>query len=172
MAASGLADLDRLVAALRAAQVFPADLAYLVTVAWVGSRRGTVDFDEIGAQVIVILVLALAIDVRFFRLAAGRDRLEDLGEPYEEKGDLPKLYKMTKSLALTPESQMEEQIRRILGGCTSAVEGLGSLRNRSGDAHGRGRTTYRLGTRHASLAVNLAGTAATFLMETFEARTP
>lgn len=98
--------------------------------------------------------------------------LDDLGEQYEEKDDLPKLYRATtKLLGLAPEPQMEEQIKRILGGCTSAVEGLGSLRNRSGDAHGKGRTTYKLGARHASLAVNLAGTAATFLMETFEART-
>ena len=76
-------------------------------------------------------------------------------------------------MALAPEPQMEEQIKRILGGCTSAVEGLGSLRNWGGDAHGKGRTTYNLSrARDASLAVNLAGTAATFLMETFEARSP
>lgn len=99
--------------------------------------------------------------------------LDDLEKPYQEKDDLPKLYRATtKSLALAPEPQMEVQIKRILGGCTSAVEGLGSLRNRGGDAHGKGRTTYKLGARHASLAVNLAGTAATFLMETFEARSP
>lgn len=76
VAAAGLIDLDRMTAALRAARVFLPILAYLVTVSWIGSRRATVRFDEIGAQVIAVLVLALAIDERFFRLAAGRDRLE------------------------------------------------------------------------------------------------
>jgi hypothetical protein len=99
--------------------------------------------------------------------------LEDLGEPYGERDDLPKLYRTTaKRLGVAPEPEMEEQVRRILGGCASAVEGLGSLRNRSGDAHGKGRTTYSLGARHAALAVNLAGTSAAFLIETFEARKP
>lgn len=76
VAAAGLADLDRMAVALRAAHVFLPILAYLVTVAWIGSTRATVRFDEIGAQVIAVLVLALAIDVRFFRLTADRDRLE------------------------------------------------------------------------------------------------
>lgn len=97
--------------------------------------------------------------------------LDDLGIVYEERGDLPKLYRKTaKALRLTPDEHTDEQIRRILGGCTSAVEGLGALRNRSGDAHGRGRTGYRLSARHAALAVNLAGTVTMFLTDTFAAR--
>jgi hypothetical protein len=76
VAGAGLADLDRMIAALRAALVFLPILAYLVTVAWIGSTGATVRFDEIGAQVIAVLVLALAIDVRFFRLTGDRDRLE------------------------------------------------------------------------------------------------
>ncbi|HWA54131.1 MAG TPA: abortive infection family protein [Solirubrobacterales bacterium] len=97
--------------------------------------------------------------------------LDDLGEPYGEGDDLPKLYRcVAKALKVAPEDRTEEQIKRILGGCMSAVEGLGSLRNRSGDAHGRGRISYKLGARHAFLAVNLAGTVTVFLAQTFEAR--
>lgn len=97
--------------------------------------------------------------------------LDDLGQVYGDGDDLPKLYRtVAKALAVAPESRTEEQIKRILGGCTTAVEGLGSLRNRGGDAHGKGRTSYSLGPRHASLAVNLSGTVALFLMQTFEAR--
>jgi hypothetical protein len=97
--------------------------------------------------------------------------LEDLGIDYAERDDLPKLYRRTaKALELTPDSYTDEQIKRILGGATSAVEGLGALRNRSGDAHGKGRTGYRLDARHAALAVNLAGTVTLFLTETFAAR--
>lgn len=97
--------------------------------------------------------------------------LDDLALSYRDRDDLPKLYRnVAKALAVAPEDHTEERIKRILGGCTTAVEGLGSLRNRSGDAHGRGRSTYKLSARHASLAVNLAGTAAIFLMQTFEDR--
>jgi Abortive infection C-terminus len=94
--------------------------------------------------------------------------LDDLEIAYEERDDLPKLYRKTaKALRLTPDEHTDEQIKRILGGATSAVEGLGALRNRSGDAHGRGRSGYRLSARHAALAVNLAGTVTVFLTDTF-----
>jgi len=95
--------------------------------------------------------------------------LEDLEIDYDERSDLPKLYRAAaKALELTPEQRSDEQVKRILGGCANSVEGLGSLRNRDGDAHGKGRSLYRLGTRHSTLAVNLAGTITTFLIETHE----
>jgi hypothetical protein len=46
-------------------------IAYLSFALLVEPRAGTVGFDEISAQVIVVLLLALAIDARFFRLRAG-----------------------------------------------------------------------------------------------------
>jgi hypothetical protein len=64
---------------------------------------------------------------------------------------------------------LEEVFKRILGGATNVVENLGSLRNKIGDAHGKGRPVAVL-PRHAQLAVNLAGTIATFLVETWLAR--
>ena len=97
--------------------------------------------------------------------------LDDLEVSSASGMNLPKLYRATAgALKLSPQQRSDEQIKRILGGCASAVEGLGSLRNRSGDAHGKGRSTYNLGGRHAALAVNLAGTIATFLIETHEHR--
>lgn len=97
--------------------------------------------------------------------------LEDLEISYSERDDLPKLYRRAAdALELTPDQYTDEQIRRILGGCASAVDGLAALRNRSGDAHGKGRGAYRLAQRHASLAVNLAGTLAMLLVETFAER--
>jgi hypothetical protein len=97
--------------------------------------------------------------------------LDDGGVPYTTKDDLPALYrKVAKLLRLAPSDYSEEQFKRILGGCTSVVEGLGSVRNVAGDAHGRGRASYRPAGRHAALAVNLAGSMALFLMQTEEAR--
>jgi hypothetical protein len=50
--------------------------AYLLVAAMMGETRGSLAFAEVGAQVIVVLLLVLAIDARFFRLRTDRDRLE------------------------------------------------------------------------------------------------
>jgi hypothetical protein len=60
--------------------------------------------------------------------------------------------------------------KRVLGGATSVVEGLGSLRNKIGDAHGQGGKPVRPTARRAQLAVNLAGAMATFLVDTWAAK--
>jgi hypothetical protein len=83
----------------------------------------------------------------------------------------PALYKaVSGELGLAPAAYPEDAFRQILGGCHSVIVGLGSLRNKVGDAHGSGRKLYRPATRHATLAVNLAGSMALFLIETHEAR--
>jgi hypothetical protein len=97
--------------------------------------------------------------------------LEDAGVAYGHGEDLPKLYrKVATELNLAPSDHTEQQFKRILGGCQSVVEGLGSLRNRASDAHGAGRTAARPAARHAGLAVSLAGGMALFLIETSEFR--
>jgi hypothetical protein len=50
------------------------------------------------------------------------------------------------------------------------VEGLGALRNKLRDAHGKGKKAARPSPRHAELAVNLAGAMATFIVSTREGR--
>jgi hypothetical protein len=93
--------------------------------------------------------------------------LDALGAKYSDKEDLPKLYSMTaKSLNLAPEQHSEEAIKAILGGVMTVVNGLGTLRNKLSDSHGRGGAPVKPSPRHASLAVNLAGALATFLVET------
>jgi hypothetical protein len=97
--------------------------------------------------------------------------LDDLGATYGRGDDLPKLYhEVSTELNLAPSLHVEQQFKQILGGVTSVVQGLGSLRNQQSDAHGQGRKRYRPSARHAALAVNLAGSTAVFLMQTWEAR--
>ena len=92
--------------------------------------------------------------------------LGELDEAYGDD-DLPKLYKkVAKVLTLSPSQHTETAFREILGGCHTIVKNLGTLRNRIGDAHGKGRNPVRPAPRHAALAVNLAGSMATFLVET------
>jgi len=65
--------------------------------------------------------------------------LDDMKETYPNDADIPKLYRLVaEQLQLAPGQHTEDAFKRILGGCTSVVEGLGTLRNRLGDAHGAG----------------------------------
>jgi hypothetical protein len=95
--------------------------------------------------------------------------LDEADVAYDSKIDLPKLYGLTaKQLRLAPGQHTEEIFRQILGGCHSVVQGLGSLRSKIGDAHGQGKKAVKPASRHAELAVNLAGAMATFLTLTWE----
>ena len=97
--------------------------------------------------------------------------LEEAGTPYSDKDDLPTLYRaVSMQLQIAPSQHTEHTFKRILGGVTSVVEGLGSLRNKIGDAHGQGKRPVKPTSRHAQLAVNLAGAMATFVIETWIAR--
>ncbi|WP_394838696.1 abortive infection family protein [Pendulispora rubella] len=97
--------------------------------------------------------------------------LDEEGETYDEKAELPKLYGLAaKKLMLAPSQHTEDIVKRILGGCHSIVEGLGALRSRLGDAHAKGRTGAHAAPRHAAFAVNVAGAAASFILETYEYR--
>jgi hypothetical protein len=97
---------------------------------------------------------------------------EGPGGPGYAPGDsLPKLYgKAAEKLSIAPSQHTEDVFKRLLGGCSSVVEGLGSLRNKVGDAHGTGRRPVRVSARHAHLAVNLAGAMALFLVETLKSK--
>lgn len=101
--------------------------------------------------------------------AVSKRILDESGEDYSEKDDLPKLYSRAASvLNLAPSQHTEEPIKAILGGAMNLVNGLGTLRNRFSDAHARGgRLPVKPSQRHASLAVNSAGAVATFLVETY-----
>ncbi|WP_419695436.1 abortive infection family protein [Mesorhizobium muleiense] len=93
--------------------------------------------------------------------------LDERDISYMNTEDLPKLYSMAaKALNLAPNQHSEEPIKAILGGAMNLVNGIGTLRNRLSDSHGRGGKPVRPSPRHASLAVNTAGVVATFLVET------
>lgn len=97
--------------------------------------------------------------------------LDEAGISHSDKDDLPKLYKETaKQLNLAPEQHQEEVFKQILGGCQTVIQGLGTLRNKLSDAHGKGKKAIKPSPRHAALAVNLAGSMAAFLVATWEER--
>lgn len=97
--------------------------------------------------------------------------LDSSGLAYSDGAELPTLYSLTsKQLNLSPSQHSEQLFRQILGGCQTVVEGLGAMRNRYSDAHGKGARGTKPVPRHAELAVNLSGTMAMFMLQTWEAR--
>lgn len=97
--------------------------------------------------------------------------IEAYGGSYGPSDDLPKLYgQASRYLNIAPSAHSDEAFKSILGGCHTVVQNLATLRNRVGDAHGQGRMQVKPAPRHAALAVNLAGSMAMFLVETWEAR--
>jgi len=75
-----------------------------------------------------------------------------------------------KNLHLDPAGVGDEDLRKILSGMASIVDGVGSLRTHKGSAHGQSTKGYKLKPRHARLAVHAASTLATFIIETWEER--
>lgn len=96
--------------------------------------------------------------------------LETYGRHYDEKDTLQKLYALlVQELKIAPNLQSEHAFKQLFGGCSSIIEGIGVLRNKVGDAHGKGRDGTEITPSHAAFAVNLAGATAMFLVQTWEA---
>lgn len=92
--------------------------------------------------------------------------LDDLSVAYDDAADLLKLYRPTlEALNIAPSQHTGAVFKHILGGCTSVVEGLAALRNRSVT-----RTTVGPSARHAQVAVNLSDSMTSFLAATWEVR--
>ncbi len=102
--------------------------------------------------------------------------LEELGEAYDDRADIPSLTKQVqKSLKVHPDIiaptvKGRETIVRILGSLSQVSVGVAELRNEYGMDHGRTRSSQGLGPRHAGLAFGAAQTFCRFLLETLADR--
>ena len=101
--------------------------------------------------------------------------LQERGQEVDDKDDLPTLVKRAQeAIGLHPGSthpgpNSTGALKRILGGLTSIVMGLGELRNR-GHGIGDGPKGERVGLRprHAQLAVNAAVTWCDVMLDTLD----
>lgn len=75
---------------------------------------------------------------------------------------------VAKDLGFDPSQLEDDDLKKILGGLSSIVDGVGALRTHAGSAHGRGKTGYRIQPRHARLAVHAAHTLVLFALETWD----
>lgn len=95
--------------------------------------------------------------------------LDGCGVTYGRHEDLPNLYHhLTTALHIAPNQQSDAALRQIVGGSHSVLNGLATLRNQLGDSHGRGEGGIEPTPSQAKLAVNLAGSLAQFLIQTWE----
>lgn len=107
-----------------------------------------------------------------------RSIIVELGVTMPPKKDIQSLYKTVRDeLGLNPGSSFRDEIaddvRTVLSGLASCVQGVGSLRTHGGDAHGRERGfSRRIDARIARLAIHAAGAAALFLIETWQLKHP
>ena len=106
-----------------------------------------------------------------------RSILIELRLPLPDRKDIDGLVRaVQEALGLLPgqrgiPTEIEHDVRQLLGGLTSVAKGIGALRTHAGDAHGREAGFRRLDTRTSRLAINAAGSLALFLVETWQERT-
>jgi hypothetical protein len=97
--------------------------------------------------------------------------LEDEGQRLPAKKAIGDLWQTVRDrLGLDPKSVQEDDLKRILGGLASIVDGIGAFRTHAGSAHGRERKAYKPRPRHARLAVHAAHTLGAFIIETWDER--
>jgi hypothetical protein len=88
-----------------------------------------------------------------------------------QKQDLQNVWKVVRSdLGFNPGALEDEDLKKILSGVLSVVDGIGAFRTHASSAHGQGRKIYNLKPRHARLAIHSAHTMALFVLETWDER--
>jgi hypothetical protein len=107
-----------------------------------------------------------------------RSVLRELDLPLPQQLDVQGLYKAVREpLGLAPgredvAPEIASDVRAILGGLNSTIQGIGALRTHAGDAHGRERGFKRIDARIANLAIHSAGAVALFVIETWQKKFP
>ena len=95
--------------------------------------------------------------------------IEDEGLPKPKKQDLQNVWKLVRDdLGFNPNLVQDTDLKKILSGIFSVVDGIGAFRTHASSAHGQGRKTYNLKPRHARLAIHSAHTLALFILETWD----
>ena len=93
------------------------------------------------------------------------------GESFIYDGHLSKLHKKVADLLkMTPDLYEDQNLKKILSGISSIVQGVSEVRNSKSDAHGKSPSDikYRIDERHATFVVNLAKTVSEYLYLSFD----
>lgn len=107
-----------------------------------------------------------------------RSILFELRLDLPSKQDISGLYRAVRDpLGLDPAkeglaSEIVNDVRAVLSGLVTSVQGIGSLRTHVGGAHGKERGFRRIDARIAKLAIHSTSAVALFLIETWHLRYP
>jgi hypothetical protein len=89
--------------------------------------------------------------------------------PPPQKQDLQGVWRVVKTdLGFDTKLVQDDDLKRVLSGILSIVDGIGAFRTHASSAHGQGRKLYNLKPRHARLAIHSAHTLALFVLETWD----
>jgi Abortive infection C-terminus len=95
--------------------------------------------------------------------------IEERGLEMPAKQDLKPVWNIVrKDLGFDPGRVEDQDLQTILTGLLALVDGIGALRTHASSAHGAGKKSYKLESRHSRLAVHSAHTIALFILESWE----
>ena len=84
------------------------------------------------------------------------------------KQDLRNLWKtVSTALNFDPSQLQDDDLKKIISGMLSVVDGISAFRTHGSSAHGQGKIIYKPKPRHARFAVNSAHSLALFVLETW-----
>ena len=97
-----------------------------------------------------------------------KEVITEAGHALPRKKDVRSLWDTVRTLlGFDPGQLADDDLKMILSGLSSVVQGTGALRTHASSAHGHARWRYNLRARHARLAVHGAHTVALFVLETW-----
>lgn len=88
--------------------------------------------------------------------------------PPKEATVKPLWNTVARDLNFDPSKVEDDDLKKILTGLSSIVDGIGALRTHAGSAHGRGELRYKIQPRHARLATHASHTLTVFLLESWD----
>lgn len=77
---------------------------------------------------------------------------------------------VSQDLNFDPSKLQDDDLKKVLSGMYSIVDGISALRTHGSSAHGQGRKMYKPEPRHARFAVNSAHSLALFILETWNSK--
>ena len=95
--------------------------------------------------------------------------IEDKTLIMPQKQDIKNVWKVVREdIGFNPSIVQDDDLKKILTGILSVVDGIGALRTHASSAHGQGRKIYKLQPRHARLVIHSSHTIALFILETWD----
>lgn len=92
--------------------------------------------------------------------------LEDERQPLPSDQSVGPLWKeVRKHMKIAPENLQEDDLRKVVGGLSSVVDGVGAFRTHAGSAHGGGRTRRAPEEHEARLAIHASHAVVAFILE-------